>query len=117
MPNSDQSLGAALGKFLPPLMGFVGAVIMLSYRQELPPRQWATSILFGVVAAYVLPPIAAAWLRYQFDLAWLPGGGHLEGLLGLLLGMAGMYLVAALHKLGERFADDPVGTIKRGRRR
>ena len=99
-------------KLIPPIAGFFGAVIMLSYMSEIPPRHWATALLAGVIAAYFAPPIAMAWLTHQ-GLAWLPADGSVEGLLGLLLGMGSIHIVGGLTVLGRRFAGDPTGFIRR----
>lgn len=99
-------------KLIPPIAGFFGAVIMLSYMAEIPPRHWATALLAGVLAAYFVPPIAVAWLAHQ-GVAWLPEDGSVEGLLGLLLGLASIHLVGGLTVLGRRFAGDPTSFISR----
>ena len=98
-------------KLIPPIAGFFGAVIMLSYMSEIPPRHWATALLAGVLAAYFAPPIAMAWLEHQ-GFSWLPVDGSVEGLLGLLLGMASIHLVGGLTVLGRRFAGDPTAFIR-----
>lgn len=99
-------------KLIPPIAGFLGAVIMLSYLAEIPPRHWVTALLAGVLAAYFAPPIAVAWLAHQ-GVEWLPIDGSVEGLLGLLLGMGSIHIVGGLTVLGRRFAGDPTGFIRR----
>lgn len=99
-------------KLVPPIAGFLGAVIMLSYMSEIPPRHWVTALLAGVLAAYFVPPILVAWLIHK-GIAWLPLDGSVEGLLGLLLGLASIHLVAGFTVLGRRFARDPAGFIQR----
>lgn len=99
-------------KLIPPLAGFLGAVIMLSYMSEMPPRHWAAALLAGVLSAYFVPPIVSAWFAHA-GLEWLPSDGSVEGLLGLLLGMGAIHLVGGLTVLGKRFAGDPTGFIRR----
>lgn len=102
-------------KLLPPIAGFLGAVIMLSYMSEMPPRHWVAALLAGVLAAYFVPPIVLAWLAHA-GLDWLPTDGSVEGLLGLLLGMGAIHIVGGLTVLGKRFAGDPTGFVrKRGK--
>lgn len=98
-------------KLIPPIAGFLGAVIMLSYLSEIPPRHWVTALLAGVLAAYFAPPIAVAWLAHK-GFEWLPVDGSVEGLLGLLLGMGSIHIVGGLTVLGRRFAGDPTGFIR-----
>lgn len=98
-------------KLIPPVAGFFGAVIMLSYMQEMPARHWAVALMAGVLAAYFVPPIALAWLLHT-GVAWLPLDGSVEGLLGLVLGMAAIHFVGGLAELGRRFTRDPLGTIR-----
>ncbi|MCA9911835.1 MAG: hypothetical protein KC496_00735 [Anaerolineae bacterium] len=94
-------------KFIPPALGFLGAIIMMSYMKEMPPRIWVTAILAGVCSAWVVPPIAAAWLIHA-GISWLPIDGSVEGLLGLLMGLASIHLVAGAAVLGRKFSDNPL---------
>lgn len=99
-------------KLIPPIVGFFGAVIMLSYMSEIPVSQWATALLFGVISAYFGPPIIVAWLAHA-GLAWLPADGSVEGLLGLTLGLSSIHIVGAIAVLGRRFSRDPTGFVRR----
>lgn len=103
MPPDDQFSA----RLIPPIAGFLGAVIMLSYMSEIPPRHWVTALLGGVLAAYFVPPIVLAWAAHK-GWGWLPLDGSVEGLLGLLLGMASIHLVGGLSVLGRRFSKDPM---------
>lgn len=98
-------------KLIPPLLGFFGAVIMLSYMRELPLTQWVPALLFGVLSAYFGPPVIVAWLLH-LGWSWLPADGSVEGVLGLALGLGGIHIVGALAVLGARFARDPLGTVR-----
>lgn len=80
-------------KLLPPLLGFIGASLMLLYTRELDPRRMVVAVGFGVVAAWLVPPIAVPALRSGAGLDWLPADGSVEGLLGLLIGLAAINLV------------------------
>ncbi|WP_068634894.1 hypothetical protein [Thauera butanivorans] len=99
-------------KLIPPIVGFFGAVIMLSYMHEVPTSQWATALLFGVLGAYFGPPVIVAWLLHT-GIAWLPTDGSVEGLLGLAVGLLSIHFVGAIAVLGRRFSRDPTGFIKR----
>lgn len=106
-PASSTFAGA---KLIPPVVGFVGAVIMLSQMEPMPPRRWLSAILMGVLSAYLVPPIIVAYLVQQLGWAWLPTMETL-GVLGLLFGLAGIHLVAAAFVLGSRFGRDPAAFI------
>lgn len=90
-------------KLLPPFLGFIGATLMLLYTRELDPRRMAVAVIFGVLAAWLVPPLAVAALRNMASLDWLPKDGSVEGLLGLLVGLAAINLVG----LWLRVSKDP----------
>lgn len=85
--------GWLTSKLMPPFLGFIGSTLMLLYTRELDPRRMAVAVIFGVLAAWLAPPLAVAGLRSMFALAWLPSDGSVEGLMGLLIGLAAINLV------------------------
>lgn len=85
--------GWLTSKLMPPFLGFVGATLMLLYTRELDPRRMAVAVIFGVLAAWLVPPMAVAAMNAWFSLAWLPKDGSVEGLMGLLIGLAAINLV------------------------
>lgn len=104
----------ATAKVWPALAGLVGAVITLSLAPVPPPRRrWFAAMLTGVFGAYYLAPIAAAGVRHAWPLDWMPADGSLEGLMGLVIGILGIYAVEALRTLGARFAKDPARFLSR----
>ncbi len=110
-PMSDIVSGVVGVKLAPPLIAFLGAVTTISYMPELTRRQWLSAVMFGVLSAYYIPPIAGYWLRQQYP--WIPADGSVEGLAGLILGLGSIHIIGALTTMGKRFSSDPVGTIKR----
>lgn len=102
--------GWLTSKLLPPFLGLVGATLMLLYTRELDPRRMAVAVVAGVVAAWLVPPIASAGLRSMGSLDWLPRDGSVEGLIGLLSGMAAINLVA----FWLRISKDPRDLIGKG---
>jgi len=94
-------------KLLPPFLGFVGSSLMLLYTRELDPRRMAVAVIFGVLAAWLVPPMAMAGLRSMASLEWLPKDGSVEGLMGLLIGLAAINLVG----LWLQFSRDPRAAI------
>jgi len=115
-PFTAAATGAATiasAKLLPALVGFVGALITLSYMPDLSRRQWVTAVLFGTVASYFVPPIFSAWAHQSGAALWLPADGSIEGLCGLLLGMGSIHIVGGVTVLGRRFSGDPTGFVRR----
>lgn len=103
-------------KMVPPIAGFFGAVVMLSYLEELSTRQWMSALLAGVLSSYFVPPVALAWLQHS-GVTWLPQDFSLAGLMGLILGMLAIHLVAGIAVLGRGFSKDPIGfVLRRGRK-
>lgn len=94
-------------RVLPPVLAFVGAVVMLSYLDNVPTRVWFAAVLGAVAAAYVGPPIAVAWLIHQ-GADWLPTDGSAHGVVGLLLGMGSIHFIGGLSVIGRRFSEDPM---------
>lgn len=95
MPEpTTAAAGSWIGsKLAPPLLGFLGATIMLLYTRELDPRRMAVAVAFGVLAAWLAPPMAVSGLRNLGGQDWLPTDGSVEGLFGLLIGLAAINLV------------------------
>lgn len=112
MPEPTTAAGFIASKLFPPLMGLAGAVVSLSYMPELSKRQWGTALTIGVFGAYLITPVASAYLRYSFSMDWLPNDGSIEGLIGLMIGMCGIHIVGGLTALGRKFAKDPLGILK-----
>jgi hypothetical protein len=83
---------------------------MLVHTRELDKRRMLVAVGFGVLAAWLMPPIAVAGLRQSFGWAWLPSDGSVEGLLGLLVGLGSINLVGAW----LRFVRDPKAALKGG---
>ena len=104
--------GLMASKFFPPLMGLLGSLITLSYAPEFTKRQWGAALTIGVFGAYLVTPIFSAYIRYSECGAWLPKDGSVEGLIGLLIGMAGIHLVGGFTALGKKFTADPLGVFK-----
>lgn len=107
--------GLTSSKLLTVLLGFVGAVITLSYMPELTKRQWLSSVLFGVVAAYIAPPSVVALIHHTGIATWLPADGSVEGLSGLLLGMGSIHIIAGFTLIGRRFGKNPLSFFRRGK--
>lgn len=112
MPTPSVAAGFIASKFFPPLMGLFGALVSLSYMQELTKRQWGTALTIGVFGSYLITPIVSAYIHYSFNVQWLPVDGSVEGLIGLLIGMAGIHLVGGFTYLGRKFSSDPLGAFK-----
>lgn len=93
--------------------GFFGALITLSAMPELTKRQMALAVLSGVTFAFWGTPIITAWIFSTASASWLPSGGSVEGLVGLLLGMGGIHLVGMFNTLAEGFSKDPISFIKK----
>jgi len=112
MADPTSTAGFIASKLFPPLMGLAGSVISLSYMMELSKRQWGTALTIGVFGSYLITPLASAYLRYSVDMTWLPNDGSVEGLIGLMIGMAGIHVVGGFTALGRKFSDDPLGVFK-----
>lgn len=112
MPEPTSAAGFIASKLFPPLMGLAGSVVSLSYMPELSKRQWGTALTIGVFGAYLITPMASAYLRHNFSIEWLPTDGSVEGLIGLMIGMGGIHLVGGFTALGRKFAEDPLGVFK-----
>lgn len=97
-------------RILPPILAFVGAVVMLSYLHNVPTRIWFAAVLGSVSAAYVGTPVTIAWLMHR-GVEWLPTDGSVHGVVGLLLGLGSIHLIGGLAVLGKRFAEDPLGFV------
>lgn len=95
-------------KVLPPILGLVGASLMLLWTRELDPRRMAVALIFGPIAAWLVPPILVPALRSWAVLAWLPKDGSVEGLVGLLVGIAAINLVS----LWLKFSSDPRAALQ-----
>lgn len=93
--------------------GFLGSMITLSAMPELTRRQMALAILSGISFAYWGTPILTALLYSNPSISWLPAGGSVEGLVGLLLGMGGIHLVSIFNSLAQTIANDPISFIKK----
>lgn len=104
--------GFIASKFFPPLMGLFGSLVTLSYMQELTKRQWGTALTIGVFGSYLITPILSAYLHHCVDMSWMPKDGSIEGLIGLLIGMAGIHVVGGFTYLGRKFSADPLGALK-----
>lgn len=97
-------------KALPALLGLVGAAIAMTYSPSPPGRrQWFAAVLSGGAFAWVGTSVAVAAIRHFTQWEWLPTDGSVEGLVGLLLGIAGMRLVSGIISLTTAFSNDPVG--------
>lgn len=92
-PTTTAGAGWLGSKLMPPFLGFIGSSLMLLYTRELDPRRMAVAVIFGVIAAWLVPPLAVAGLTALFNLTWLPRDGSVEGLIGLLIGLAAINLV------------------------
>jgi len=115
MAEPTSAAGFLASKLFPPLMGLAGSVISLSYMMELTKRQWGTALTIGVFGSYLITPVASAYLRHSVDMSWLPQDGSVEGLIGLMIGMAGIHVVGGFTALGRKFSDDPLGVFKQFR--
>ena len=92
--------------------GFLGSLITLSAMPELTKRQMILAVISGIAFAFWGTPIITAWIFTTNSASWLPTGGSVEGLVGLLLGMGGIHLVAMFNTFSENFAKDPVSFFK-----
>lgn len=112
MPEPTTTAGFIASKFFPPLMGLFGALATLSYMPELTKRQWGAALTIGVFGSYLVTPIVSAYLHYTVNITWLPQDGSVEGLIGLTIGMVGIFIVGSITNLGRKFSEDPFGVFK-----
>jgi hypothetical protein len=98
-------------RVLAPVLAFVGAVVMLSYLNDVPTRIWFAAVVGSVAAAYVGAPITVAWLIHR-GATWLPTDGSVHGVVGLLLGLGSIHFIGGLSVLGKRFAEDPLSVLQ-----
>ena len=99
-------------KALPTILGLVGAAIALTYSASPPgKRQWFAAVLSGGAFAFVGTPVLVAAVRHYLGWDWLPQDGSVEGLVGLVFGIAGMRVVSGIITASSTFASDPVGFI------
>ena len=108
-PTTTGLAGWLGSKLLPPLLGFVGASLMLLYTREMDPRRMVVAVVAGVISAWLVPPIAVAGARHS-GFVWLPADGSVEGVLGLLVGLGAINLVG----VWLRVSSDPQAAMKRG---
>lgn len=99
-------------RLIPVALSFTACVSMLCYLTGVPTRIWAPSIVLACGSAYFGPPLLMAWLLSDGTRGWIPLNGSVEGLLGLFLGFAAMFLVGAFVKHGRRFENDPAGFVR-----
>lgn len=96
-------------KLIPPLFGFFGSAVMMSYLGTMPLRMWATALASGPVMAYLATDTVLGYLGTI--LPWLPTGEEgvikLSGLVGCAIGLASIHLVGAVATFGQRFAANP----------
>lgn len=112
MPTPGATAGFIASKFFPPLMGLLGSLITLSYAPEFTKRQWGAALTIGIFGAYLVTPIFSAYIRYSEAWTWLPKDGSVEGLFGIMFGMAGIHIVGGFTYLGRKFSSDPLGAFK-----
>jgi len=96
-------------KLLPPVLGFVGATLMLLHTREMDPRRMVVAIVAGVISAWLVPPIVVAGARHS-GFGWLPTDGSVESVLGFLVGLGAFNLVG----VWLRSTRDPHAAFKRG---
>lgn len=85
--------------------GTVGAIINVTLNDKLTSfRSAFAQMMAGIVCSGYGSTVLVDWLKITS-----PGA---TGLTGLFLGLAGMYISRGIMRLGERFAKDPVETIK-----
>lgn len=103
-------------KLIPPILGFIGNVIMLSYMRELPTRHWVSALLFGAVVSFFGPPFILAYLQHK-GILWAISDEFVKlataGMLGLFLGMSSIHLIGGLTVLGKKFSTDPTQFLNR----
>lgn len=101
-----------LGKAMPALAGLIGASVAASYNPSpLSRRHWYSILVSGSGFAYFVSPIGAGAIRHHWPFPWLPADSGLEGVLGFLLGILGIYLVGGLMAIGTKVAQDPLDLI------
>lgn len=101
----DKLLGI---KITPLILGFVGAVISLSFVKELRKHQMVVAVVIGTVFAGAITPAVAA------QLSLVP---ETENMTAFLLGLTAMNIVPGLIELSRRFKEDPFSIIDRLRGR
>lgn len=94
-----------LPKFIPPLMGFFGASLMMTYLGQMPPRQWVVAISAGVMGSYFGVPIATRFMTHTFE--WFPNDDGARGLIGFVIGLSAIFLVGGVAAVGRRFESNP----------
>lgn len=83
--------------------GFLGVGLVLADKTDLTRRQMIVVVASGLACAYLLTPIALAWLKTQ--VSWLSDDitVAVSGTLGMAFGVAGINITGALMASGDAF--------------
>lgn len=85
--------------------GATGAILNVTLNDKLTSfRSAFAQLIAGVVTSGYGSTVLVEWLHIEST--------GTVGLIGLFLGLAGMYIARGIMRLGESFAKDPVDTIK-----
>jgi hypothetical protein len=88
------------------VLGFIGAVLGVSYMPAMGTKQLAASLVAGVVCAALMPSLVASALASAFG--WtLPIMGH--HVLALFFGIGGMFIIPGAIVFWQTAAKNPLG--------
>lgn len=101
-----------LSRAMPAIAGLIGASVAASYSPSpLSRRHWYSVLASGVAFAYFLSPMSANAIRHYWPLPWIPTDGGLEGVMGLMLGVMGIYIVSGFMVVGAKVSADPFSIV------
>ncbi len=114
MPDPTQNAGIVGVTFASMVIGFIGAVLGVSYVPEMSKKQMFAALLAGLCCAAFITPVATHWYAIYFA---APTPQFLENGAAFLLGISGMYIVPGFLSISRAFRDNPLGFIDRLRGR
>lgn len=114
MSDPTQNAGIVGVTFASMIIGFIGAVLGISYVPEMSKKQMFAALLAGLCCAAFMTPVAAHWYSLYFG-PTVPQ--FLENGIAFLLGISGMYIVPGFLSLSRSFRDNPFGFLDRLRGR
>lgn len=93
------------------VLGFVGAVLGVSYMPPMSKKQLAAALVAGVVCAALAPGFASEAIAWWREKPVVPLPGAFNNVLAFVCGIGGMFIVPTVIVLFKSAHDNPMGFL------